>query len=450
MTDIPATASAARALRDDVLRADALAAAAAICTRLAASAVPAVGGLSWRAEIIVGVEQDAPVLGHGEVGPSLYDGTAGIALVLSALAADVPSPLGDELTTTARGAAHHALAGAEQMLAAGTLGYWEGACGIAHAVAVVARHLEDAALRGASIRLATAVAEKAAAAATADLTPGTVHRSADLIGGDAGVALGLVMLAAELDLDPLRAVARILADRLVDAARPQLWGAAWPSPLAPEEPPLLGLAHGAAGIALGLAEVAALDPGSATEHLAAAAHAGLEYERSWYERDRRAWPDLREGVAGAPGGWMSAWCHGALGIGLSRLRLGALTPSPRLDAEATAALQAGRDVVVRAGTALRRGAPTDCSACHGLTGALELFTVAARRFSAPEHAAAARSVSALLLAERELVGAWPCGLPGAGEVPGLMTGTAGIALALARAVDATAEPTPLLPGTSRW
>jgi len=56
-----------------------------------------------------------------------------------------------------------------------------------------------------------------------------------------------------------------------------------------------------------------------------------------------------------------------------------------------------------------------------------------------------------MLEQRDATDAgWPCGLPGAGEVPALMIGTAGIALTLLRAAEAVDVPTPLLPGPSGW
>ena len=233
-------------------------------------------------------------------------------------------------------------------------------------------------------------------------------------------------------------------------AVPQVWGAAWPTEAAvPGGPPLLGLGHGAAGIALALAEAFAVT-GDANARTACAE--GLEFERGWFDHDRVAWPDLRAfNEAGEPSGWMAAWCHGGVGIGLSRLRLFALTDERRTLAEASAALQAGRDVVVHAGTSLRDGRTSDCTGCHGLGGVVELLLVAAKALSVPDHERASRRVAALMLEQRDATDAgWPCGLPGAGEVPALMIGTAGIALTLLRAAGAVDVPTPLLPGPSGW
>jgi lantibiotic biosynthesis protein len=276
-----------------------------------------------------------------------------------------------------------------------------------------------------------------AAALAREVARGAPGQELDLIGGAAGTALALLELADLLDERNLVVGATSCADALVAAAEPQVWGSAWSGA---DGPPLLGLGHGAAGIAIALAEVAAR---TGRETYDAVARRGLEYERGWYDPAEVGWPDLR----GDGDGSLQAWCHGALGIGLSRLRM--LPMDPLASAEASAALQAARDVVIRAGTALQGGAVTDCTACHGLAGAVELLLAAAEVLQVEDHAEAARRVAALMLEQRRTAGGWPCGLPGAGVVPGLMTGTAGIALTLLRAAGQVRLDSPLLPGPRR-
>jgi lantibiotic modifying enzyme len=201
-------------------------------------------------------------------------------------------------------------------------------------------------------------------------------------------------------------------------------------------------------VALALAEIGASTGDAA---LTRAAAGGLDYERGWFDPHRPGWPDLRDAGPGAePSGWMSAWCHGAIGIGLCRLRVAGLTGDRLALAEASAALQAARDLAVGAGTALRDGHPSDVTACHGLASVAELMLVAATALGVADHARAGGRVAALMIEQREAAGSWPCGLPGAGEIPGLLTGTAGIVLTLLRAAGATALPTPLLPGPAGW
>jgi lantibiotic modifying enzyme len=429
---------------DDAL----LEAALEVARGLASSAEPSGVGLTWHAEIVAGIDEDAPVIGHGDVGASLYDGTSGIALSLAGCATVAAPPEATRFAEAARGAARHALSTAQDLLDADRLGLFNGATGIALGVVTAGRSLGDSGLVDGGAALADAVAARLVRAASVP-TNGT-EPELDLIGGLAGTLLGLQSIARTLGEAQPTALLDVGGQRLVAAAVPQTWGAAWPGQ-APVGPglPLAGLGHGAAGIALALGEIAAQTQDTDASRACAQ---GLEYERGWFDPDRVAWPDLRAVDAdGEPAGWMAAWCHGAVGIGLSRLRLARLSGEALALVESSAALQAARDLVVGAGTALRAGQPSDCTACHGLAGVVELLLVAGRALGAAEHASAARRVARLLLEQRNAAdGSWPCGLPGAGEIPGLMTGTAGIALTLLRAARATDVPTPLLPGPSGW
>jgi lantibiotic biosynthesis protein len=418
----------------DPLAGAAVAAALDTGSAIAAAAERAPGGVTWVAERLAGLKDGRAAIDTGDVGESLYDGAAGIAIGLAACAGAATGARAAALAAAARGGAGRALAGVPRLLDTGRLGLFDGATGVALAAATVGRALGDEALLANAAALAETLGRR------------TSQPELDVVSGVAGTLLGLqgvtVLLGRPAPTRRLASGARELAA----AAEPQVWGAAWP---VGDDPPLLGLAHGAAGIALALGEVAALGFEPAAARACADA---VAYERGHFDAERVAWPDLRDaGPGGAPTGWMAAWCHGALGIGLSRLRLATLAGDPELVGEATAALQAARDLVVAEGTALRAGRTSDCSPCHGLAGAVELLLVAARALDVPDHRRAASRVVALMLEQREAAGgAWPCGLPGAGEVPALMTGGAGIALTLLRAAGATPLATPLLPGPSGW
>src|SRR4051812_1197913 len=307
-------------------------AALQIAGELAGAAVPAPDGLTWEAEIVVGISGDRPVLGRGDVGATLYDGTAGIALALAA-AAVVETGEREAFSEAAgsdaaRGAALHALAGGRELLEDGRLGLFDGATCVALAAVTAGRLLGDAGLIERGAALADAVAPRAAAAAD----DASSRPALDLISGLAGVALGLQSIGAELGQTAAPSLQSI-ARRLRAEAVAQTWGSAWPSADGGDAaPPLLGLGHGAAGIALALAEIGAASADADAERASAD---GFEYERGWFDAVRGAWPDLRVGVDGdGHSGWMTAWCHGALGIGLSRLRLASLTGSFAARAEA--------------------------------------------------------------------------------------------------------------------
>ena len=59
-------------------------AALRIADELVSTAVPARFGGTWEGTVVVGADGDTPLTADGDVGSSLYDGTAGIALALTA------------------------------------------------------------------------------------------------------------------------------------------------------------------------------------------------------------------------------------------------------------------------------------------------------------------------------------------------------------------------------
>ena len=73
------------------------------------------------------------------------------------------------------------------------------------------------------------------------------------------------------------------------------------------------MSHGAAGFAYALASLFALT--ERREFLDAAAEC-IAFENSSYDAEHHNWPDLRVGPGSS---WPCQWCHGAVGIGLSRI-----------------------------------------------------------------------------------------------------------------------------------
>lgn len=214
------------------------------------------------------------------------------------------------------------------------------------------------------------------------------------------------------------------------------WGWAWNSD--PDAPPLCGLAHGASGMAWALGELAATVP---DERFTQTVLGARRYERSWFDSTTNSWPDLRPDVspAGAPPLRPALWCHGAIGIGLSRLalyrlalyRLGA---DPSLAAESACALQAAG---AAAAETLETGPYRGLTICHGIGGSVLLMLAANDTLGEPQHLAAARWVADQVLAQlgTDDAARWPSGVRDGGFSPGLMTGLAGTMYVLARAAD---------------
>lgn len=216
--------------------------------------------------------------------------------------------------------------------------------------------------------------------------------------------------------------------------------ACWADPRRPGDRPLCGMAHGASGVALALAEAAVAFPSVApvASPLVAAA---LRWESAWFD-PVRGWPDLRSGSS-----YPVLWCHGAGGIAAARLRLlqlveGGLVLDYRTEAIAAEAqagvLACGRELTRAAASARRAGldaVPYGLTLCHGMGGLLDVLVLASEVWNEPAHLSAARRIAVDLLATApEDPMEWPGGLKAPGSL-GLFVGVAGVALMLARLAD---------------
>lgn len=230
---------------------------------------------------------------------------------------------------------------------------------------------------------------------------------------------------------------RPLVEELGRRAIAMSWGSAWPDPSETGDAarPLCGLAHGASGIVLALAEAATRH--ELADQALSLADAGLRWESTWFDPIHGGWPDLREGVS-----WPALWCHGAAGSGLVRLRLielcgsGQQVPWPEdgLRAEAEVAVQACGSALEQALDQAADGfvGHGGLTLCHGLGGPLLTLAEASRVLGAPEHLEVARQVAAAISSVLPDDPAdWPSGYRGADGDLGLMTGVAGTALVLA-------------------
>jgi lantibiotic modifying enzyme len=104
------------------------------------------------------------------------------------------------------------------------------------------------------------------------------------------------------------------------------------------------------------------------------AEQAFNYERHWFDIEACNWPDFRD----EPGEnkrtkrtlrFSSAWCHGAPGIALSRLRAYEIVKDPKYKEEAIAALQTTCRITK---TWLHSGTG-NYSLCHGLSGNADIL-----------------------------------------------------------------------------
>jgi type 2 lantibiotic biosynthesis protein LanM len=270
----------------------------------------------------------------------------------------------------------------------------------------------------------------------AETVPGWIERDRDLdiIGGAAGGLAGLLCLDRADPSPRVRDIALRCGDHLLSRARPMPAGLGWDPPFRCRGP-LTGFSHGAAGIAWALLELAAH---TGDDRFRSAALGGIAYERSLFRAEAGNWPDLRvfdrlsgEGEEPRPP-CRIAWCHGAPGIGLARLRCLAHVDDPRLRSEVVAAVR----------TTLAHGFGRDHTLCHGDLGNLEFVSEAARAFPESRWGADAGRLAASLLNSIARDG-WLCANPLGVESPGLMTGLAGVGYGLLRLAEPARVPSVL-------
>jgi len=363
---------------------------------------------------------------HKSFGPDLYSGTSGIAFFLAQLQRFRPDRV---IAQTARGALRQALSRAGEIPAEMRHALYSGWIGIALVLLDAARWLDDPSLQWEALRLVDAQLGH-------EIDP----MSLDVIGGAAGTVLGLSAIDHRLGSDRHIEEARRLGDHLLKHAHrgDEDWSWTTMPPLAEEQKDLTGYSHGAAGIALALLE---LFVRTGDARFLEGALGGFAYERRHFSAEQQNWPDFRSFSSPNPQqlGYSLAWCHGAPGIGLSRIRAFALTDDETYRREAESAL---------AGTYRPITMPSAAdgySLCHGLGGNAELFIVAADAFGEERYRAVAEAIGDRGIQSIHLNrNPWPCGVLSGGETPNLMLGTAGIGYFYLRLYDSRAVPSVLL------
>jgi type 2 lantibiotic biosynthesis protein LanM len=219
-------------------------------------------------------------------------------------------------------------------------------------------------------------------------------------------------------------------DHLLASAQKMETGLGWAVPRHGPRP-LLGFAHGTAGIASALLKLAQI---AGHQRFVDAAHQAMAYERRLFSSQAQNWPDLRHiDPEEEPEKYPIAWCHGAAGVGLARLQSLALLDDQRLSAEIQSALY----------TATNHGFGQNHSLCHGDMGLLELLLVAHQTTGNKQITNLLNQRVASILESIDRDG-WQCGGPMAVEMPGLMIGIAGIGYQLLRLADPRHIPSILL------
>lgn len=355
-------------------------------------------------------------------GPDFYGGTSGIGWFL----AHLYRATGEEVfRDTALGALAQAWGRREELAGTSRYSFYTGQLGIAWALAHCAELLARGDLLDKAEQLLDSVQEA------------PPHPDAlDVISGSAGAIPVLLELGARLRRVSCKEAALRHGEHLLREARRSEHGLSWRTISESTQADLTGFSHGGAGIGWALAELFACN---GDRRFRDATLDAFRYERRWFVPAQQNWADLREFPNTRPPQetvCAVAWCHGAPGIALSRLRTFAILGEDDLRKEAEIAVRTTASTL-DASASVEYG---NYSQCHGHSGNAEALLFATETLGpawrAPVDAAARRGIDRYITPHAP----WPCGVPNGGENPSLMLGLAGIGYFYLRLVDSKKVP----------
>ncbi|HET7584246.1 MAG TPA: type 2 lanthipeptide synthetase LanM [Gemmatimonadaceae bacterium] len=394
--DVPLSATAA------------LAEAQTVAGTLDRLAVPARdGGVTWAALDDRGLSMLQLGLAHGR---------SGVAFFLGAL----DHVTGDTLhRATARAAiapllavrGDDAAARVRAMRRSHGLGGARGIGGIVYALTRLARWLDEPAALDAALCVARGVSDDAIRR----------DRALDVFSGAAGALLGLLALFDATGEEwvlarAIRCGRHLLARRSADASTGlDVWATI-------DGESGGGFAHGAAGIAYALARLHAYTGDAATAGAVRDAHA---FECTLYVPQRGTWVSTAsrrdQAVGGAP--LLCGWCHGAPGIGLSRLGTRHL-----LGAEADIDVQRALSTLA----ALDGALPPQDHLCCGNSSRITMLQEAGIQLESGALRARAGQLAARVVVRARRRATYGAGSTDEGFAPSLFFGTSGIGYTLLR------------------
>ncbi|MDZ7576969.1 MAG: type 2 lanthipeptide synthetase LanM [Candidatus Nanopelagicales bacterium] len=256
---------------------------------------------------------------------------------------------------------------------------------------------------------------------SADLIGRDLHR--DLLAGVAGLIGPIARIHRRTPTERTASILRAAAEHLMSE---QSGDGGWP--VADARAPLTGLAHGASGMGMALLEAGTvLDD----DRIVEAGTRAFTYERSVFNVGVGNWPDFREHPGREPGdsSFMVAWCHGAPGIGLARMRALQLLPQHPQASAWDEELRLAMDTTVRTPIGMMD------HLCCGSMGRAAVLRVAGRWAREPEWVGAADELTFDVIARARVRGRFTLQLDDpsttATTAPGLMTGVAGVGAHLA-------------------
>ncbi|ASZ11867.1 type 2 lantipeptide synthetase LanM family protein [Chitinophaga pendula] len=380
-------------------------AACAIGERLAELAITQDDNAQWVS--LIAVDND-----NFDVKPlqtDLYSGLPGVALFLGALYHETKQAAFKELADRC---VNKMLQISDHLLQASftqNMGAFDGCAGIAYSCYHLSYFMQQPSLQEHAMKCARFIV---------DHCEEIIDH--DIISGAAGIICALKILYLQQQEESLLATMTKLGDKIIADAEQLEQGIGWRNNITGNV--LGGLGHGAAGIALALSELYGLTGMEKYKHHAIAA---LEFENSLFMPSIGNWMDKRQvrnqELSHQEHYHMIAWCHGAAGIGLSRIKIHRHLPLESIT----------KDIRVAIATTRESGLGTNQSICHGDMGNLELLLSAALHFDDQVLLTDTYRMVTTLLQQTGRDG-YTCGVALGVENPGFMLGLSGIGYQLLR------------------
>ncbi|KST69184.1 type 2 lanthipeptide synthetase LanM family protein [Mastigocoleus testarum] len=347
---------------------------------------------------------DAGQLQPRSLGYDLYDGCAGVAFFLAALAKVTENKKFRDLALGALQPTrnlwkHWNLESKDKIIRELNLGGGKGLGSIVYSLVRCSQFLDEPELLEDAQKFVSL------------LSPSNIanDRKFDLVSGTAGLMLGLLALYDATKDSQTLALAKTCAYHLIDnrvnSEKGFLTWATTGGKL------LTGIAHGAAGIAYALLRLFASVPEPIFLH---AAESAIAYERSVFSPQAQNWLDLRSEQAACG----TSWCNGAPGIALARLGGLSTLDSEVIRQDIEAALQTTGKIALHNIDHL----------CCGNLGYSEVFLIAGSQLQREELIELAQKQAAYVVERSEKTGyfqIFPGDFRGIYN-PGFFQGTAGI------------------------
>ncbi len=242
-----------------------------------------------------------------EISYHLYGGASGIALFLAALASVTDNK---EYTTLAEATCNSVTRSVENdysipHLDNECIGACNGLGSVVYSLVTISRILKNDAYLDLAKRVAVLI------------TPARIFadQRLDIEGGSAGCLIALLALYSLVEDPCILEQASYCAQHLLDCSHVHDGKRGWKNS---EGIMLAGFAHGASGIALALFRLYQI---TGKRLYLTAGQEAFQYERELFSKERGNWPVLRKKRNNKIDAslFMTAWCHGASGIGLARI-----------------------------------------------------------------------------------------------------------------------------------